>query len=288
MMLEPPPLAGGWEPAQIHTDTPHPARMYDYYLGGKDNYSVDTAAAEQVLAVFPRLREIAQANRAFLGRALRSAFYEHGIRQLLDIGTGLPGIAHPGDVARALDADSRAAFVDNDPIVVTHARARLCRGAARALQADLRDPASLLAQPALQAALDLREPVALVLGFVLHYLTDADRPGDVVNVLIDALAPGSVVILSHATAEGEPQAALEAAALYQSLGMPVTLRGPAQIAELLDGLDVLEPGITAQPWWRPDYSPAEVRVMNWGYGAMGIKPGRVRPSCPDRQRAEHR
>jgi len=166
-------------------------------------------------------------------------------------------------------------LVDNSPVVLTHAAARL-RGprpeCTAVVEADLREPTAILKNPAVRAVLDLNRPVALLLGFVVHYLADHERPADQVKTLMDALAPGSVLLLSHATAEGQNELALAAAELYHASGMPITLRTPTQIAGLIDGLEALDPGVVAQPWWRPDQPPNDDPELNWGYGVIARKP----------------
>jgi SAM-dependent methyltransferase len=247
--------------------------MYDYYLGGKDNYEVDRSAAERILAGFPQLRTVALANRAFLQRAVRY-LATHGVDQFLDVGTGIPGNGDAAETARAINPKARVVAVDNDPIVIAHARARLgCQdpGATQVLQADVRNPEALLWRAGLDAVLDLGEPVALLMVSVLHYLTDAEHPELVVRRLVEALAPGSYLVVSHATAEGDTEQALAAADEYQHTSAPITLRAPQQIARFFDGLDLLEPGVVPQPWWRPDGQATANPHANWCYGGVAQK-----------------
>jgi S-adenosyl methyltransferase len=273
-MLEPPPLPVGWPVERIHTATAHPARVEDYLLAGKDNYQVDREAAEEILADFPQLRSIAAANRAFLRRAVQALVLD-GVTQFLDVGTGLPGHDHPADVIRTLNAGARLVLVDNNPLVLTHAAARL-RGPrperTAVIEADLRAPQTILGHPAVRAVLDLERPVGLLLGFVVHFLADHDHPADHIKTLMDALAPDSALVLSHATAQGQSELAHAAAERYRSADMPVTLRTPAQIARFFDGLTLLEPGVVAQPWWRPDEKPVEDPGLNWGHAGLARKP----------------
>lgn len=273
-MLEPPPLSGGWPVEQIHTGTAHPARVYDYLLAGRDNYQVDRDAAEAVLAFFPQARSTALANRAFLRRAVRT-LVEVGIEQFVDVGTGLPTPGHPAETIHALCPGARLILLDNDPLVLTHAAARL-RGPlpqrTAVIEADLREPETILRHPALRALLDPARPVGLLLGFVVHFIANHERPADHIKTLLEALAPGSVLVLSHATAEGQSELALAAAELYHASGMPITLRTPAQIAGFIDGLEVLDPGVVGQPWWRPDQPLTDDPALNWGYGAVARKP----------------
>lgn len=273
-MLEPPPLPAGWPVERIDTGHPHPARIDDYLLAGKDNYQIDRDAAETVLAFFPQMQQIAAANRAFLRRAVH-ALVADGVKQFLDVGTGLPDHDHPAEVIHALRPGARLVLADNNPVVLAHAVARL-RGPrperTAVIEGDLREPAAILAHPALRAVLDLDRPVGLLLGFVVHHLSDQDHPADKIKTLVHALAPGSVLVLSHATTEGQSQLALAAAELYHAEGMPITLRTPAQITAFFDGLKLLDPGVIAQPWWRPDEQPSEDPGLNWGYAGLARKP----------------
>jgi SAM-dependent methyltransferase len=267
-------LAGGQPADRIDTAAAHPARMYDYYLGGKDNYEADRFAAERILADFPQLREVARANRAFLHRAVRH-LAASGITQFLDIGTGIPGSGDAAETARAINPATRIVAIDNDPIVAAHARARLTGqdpAATLVLEADVRNPAALLWRCGVDQVLDLGEPVALLMVSVLHFLTDADRPELVVKQLMQALAPGSYLVLSHATAQGDTAQALAAADEYRNTSTPITLRSPQRIAAFFGGLDLLDPGLVPQPWWRPDGQVTANPDANWGYGGVARKP----------------
>jgi hypothetical protein len=248
--------------------------MYDYYLGGRDNYEADRFAAERILAGFPQLRGVALANRAFLQRAVRH-LANLGVDQFLDLGTGIPGNGDAAETARAINPNARIVAVDNDPLVVTHARARLSGqdpGATLILEADIRDPEALLQHAGLDLILDPGRPIALLMVSVLHFLTDTDHPETVVKRLMQELAPGSYLVLSHATAEGETEQAMAAADEYQNTSAPITLRGPQRIAGFFDGLNLLEPGLVPQPWWRPDGPVTADPDMNWSYGGVAAKP----------------
>lgn len=272
-MPHPPVLPVGWPVERIDTAHPHPARIEDYLLAGKDNYQIDRDTAEAVLADFPQMRAIAAANRAFLRRAVHT-LVEDGIEQFLDIGTGLPDHEHPAETIHALCPGARVVLVDNNPVVLTHAAARL-RGPQRqhtaVIEADLREPAAIIGHPALRAVLDLDRPVGLLLGFVVHFLEDHDQPASQIKTLMDALSPGSALVLSHATDEGQSDLAHDAAEHYRSTGIPITLRTSATIAAFFDGLVLDEPGVVAQPWWHPDEEPTEDPGLNWGYGAVARK-----------------
>jgi trans-aconitate methyltransferase len=273
--LDPALLTGGRRAEQIVTSVAHPARMYDYYLGGKDNYEVDRSAAEEILADFPQLRQAAKANRAFLRRAVRH-LAGAGIRQFLDIGTGIPGNRDTAETARAIAPKARIVAVDNDPIVAAHARARLTNGdpaATAVLEADLREPDAIIKHPELRAVLNLDLPVALLLVSVLHFLPDHDRPHEIVKRLMGALAPGSYLVLSHGTADAEYEKASAAAERYRQTQAPITLRRQEEIAAFFDGMDLLEPGVVKQPWWRPhEGEVAEDWNLNWDYGGVACKP----------------
>ncbi|MGH3417140.1 MAG: SAM-dependent methyltransferase, partial [Actinocrinis sp.] len=209
-------LTPGWDPLEIDTSIAHTARMYDYYLGGKDNYAVDRDAAEQVLAVFPQMRAIARANRAFLGRTVRY-LAAHGVRQFLDIGTGIPGPGSTNAAAQSVDPEARVVYVDNDPIVMAHAGALLAGhdpGHTTVVYGDLRDPVSILEHPQVRAVLDFDQPVAILLVAVLHFIRDGEDPAGIVERLMGATVPGSYLVLSHATFEGEDEQAEEASHSY--------------------------------------------------------------------------
>src|SRR5579859_3339801 len=193
---------------QIDTSKPHPARMYDYFLGGKNNFAVDRETAEQALRSWGTVRTAARENRAFLGRAVRFLVAEAGIRQFLDIGTGLPSANNVHEVAQGLVPSCRVVYVDNDPIVLAHARALLTsspEGKTAYIHADLREPEKILADPVTTATLDFTQPIALMLVAILHFLTDSDDPRRVVDTLLAALPSGSYLVASHVTPEPDPE-----------------------------------------------------------------------------------
>lgn len=265
----------GFAPGQIDTSRPHPARMYDFYLGGKDNYVVDRQAARQVLAAAPELRVTARENRAFLHRAVRFLVGDAGIRQILDIGTGISSAGNVHEVAQQIAPEVRVAYVDNDPIVHVHANALLTGvGATSIVLADLRDPAGILRHPRVRDLIDFTQPVALLLVAILHFITDAEHPADIVALLCDKLAPGSYLVLSHATGDVRPKAAARAAAVYDGATSSLTLRSREEIERLFAGLDILEPGVVQLPLWRPRGRPSRDLSKAWGYCGVGRKPGR--------------
>lgn len=228
--------------------------MYDYYLGGKDNFEADRRAAEAAIAAYPALPLLARTNRAFLGRAVEYAA-GLGIRQFLDIGTGIPAVGSTTEVARRVAPDARVVYVDNDPIVATHARALLAGhrdGHTTVLQADLRDPGAILADPGLKQAIDLGEPVALMLVAVLHFVRDEEGVDEIVATLRDALAPGSALILSHGSPDFAPRSSAdEGVRVYSRASAPLVLRERSRVESLLGDFTPVEPGLVQLPLWRP-------------------------------------
>ncbi|WP_344471840.1 SAM-dependent methyltransferase [Nonomuraea monospora] len=228
--------------------TPSVARLYDYYLGGKDHFPADREAAERVLEVAPELRAAARANRSFLGRAVRF-LAASGIDQFLDIGTGLPARGNVHEVAPS----ARVVYVDHDPVVLVHARALLAgQGETTVVRGDLREPAALLKDPDLLRALDLDRPVGVLLTAVLHYVADADDPEAIVATLRDALAPGSHLVLSHGTSDARAAVVERATEVYLGADTPLTLRGRERIGRLFQGFELVRPGLVWLPEWRPE------------------------------------
>ncbi|GAA0995272.1 SAM-dependent methyltransferase [Acrocarpospora macrocephala] len=262
-------------PPGIDASTPNAARMYNYYLGGKDNFAVDRAAAEQVLKVAPEARELARQNRAFLRRALQHVMAETGIRQFIDIGTGLPSEGNVHEIVHARDPDASIVYVDNDPVVLAHARAILSRTSSTAtIRGDLRRPIDILNNPELRDLIDFSQPVAILLVAVLHFLTDDDKPGEVIARLRDSLAPGSHLILSHVTADERAYAAQQGAAVYRKASASITLRHRQQIMELFDGFELIPPGLVRLHDWRPDEDSAFAtyrgrELPTWFYCGVG-------------------
>jgi SAM-dependent methyltransferase len=262
----------GFTAAQIDTSRPHPARMYDAFLGGKDNYPVDRDAVRQVLRAAPEVRDSARANRAFLQRAVRFLVTEAGIRQIIDIGTGIPAAGNVHQVADEAAPGTRVVYVDNDPIVHAHANALLTgRGGTRIVLADLREPEAILAHPKVGELIDFGQPVALLLIAIMHFITDAEKPARILATLRDALAPGSYLALSHGTGDLRPGAAQEAAAVYDRATSAATPRSHAQVAALFEGWDLVEPGLVQVPLWRPEGKPPRPRELAraWIYGGVG-------------------
>jgi hypothetical protein len=242
----------------IDTSKPHAARMYDYLLGGKDHFAVDRKTAEKAMEAIPTGRTAARENRAFLGRVVRYLVMKAGIRQFLDVGTGLPSANNVHDVAQAAAPESHVVYVDNDPIVLAHARALLTstpEGRSAYIQADLREPEKILADPALAATLDLSEPVALMLVGILHFLPDEMDPERSVATLLDALPSGSYLAASHGAPEYNPAGSAIWTRTYREGGVPFQLRTADEFTELaFSGLEMVDPGLVVVSDWRPDRS----------------------------------
>ncbi|MEU9476149.1 SAM-dependent methyltransferase [Streptomyces sp. NPDC048191] len=266
----------------IDTSRPHSARMYDYYLGGKDHFEVDKQAAETVAGVYPGIFVCARENRSFMHRATRVLAREHGIRQWLDIGTGIPTEPNLHQVAQSVVPDARVVYADNDPLVLKYAE-RLMRSTSQGrtayIQADVNDPAALLNAPVFAEVLNLNEPVALSLNALMHFITDQQDPYGIVNRLLDALPSGSALALSHCTPDFDPPTWQKVTDVYVNAGTPVQFRSRAAVARFFDGLDLLDPGITLGHRWRPDSpsedatmvdAPTDAQVSLWT--GVGIKP----------------
>jgi hypothetical protein len=247
----------GFAASEIDTSKPHPARMYDAYLGGKDSYAADREAVREILRAFPEVRAMARANRAFMQRAVRFLAGEAGIRQFIDIGTGIPSAGNVHEVAAQVAPGARVVYVDNDPIVHVHANALLTgSGATSIVLADLRDPEAILAHPKLRRLIDFTQPVALLLVAILHFIKDEENPAGIVAALRDALPPGSLLALSHGTGDFHPPGAEgRAAAGYQNASAPLVLRTLDQVSVFFEGFELVGPGLVQAPLWRPDGKP---------------------------------
>jgi O-methyltransferase involved in polyketide biosynthesis len=252
---------------RINTSQPHTARIWNYWLDGKDNYEVDRAAGDQIRQLHPGIGEYARADRLFLGRAVRHLVAEAGIRQFLDIGTGLPTADNTHEVAQRIAPDSRIVYVDNDPLVLTHARALLTstpEGRTDYLDEDLRNVDAILEHAA--RTLDFTKPVGLMLLGVVIFLRDEEDPYGVVRRLFDALPPGSHLVLSHTVTSPAMPDVDEAVKFWNEHGTPkLTQRTPEAVARFFDGLELLEPGVVSCSRWRPDPEdgpePAEVAMF---------------------------
>jgi hypothetical protein len=243
----------GWVPPGIDTSKANIARVYDWWLGGDHNLPADQEAARAMIAVEPNARAIARANRAFLGRAVRFLAAEAGIRQFLDIGSGIPTQNNVHEVAQDAAPGTRVVYADADDAVVAHSRLILDGNpAAAVIQADLRDPAGLLAAPETQL-LDFTRPVAVLLVAVLHFIPDADSPDQIVATLRDALSPGSYLVVSHACSDPRPEILSAFETTYKSkVAAQGRARTSAEIARFFDGFTLIEPGLVWVPQWRPD------------------------------------
>jgi SAM-dependent methyltransferase len=239
---------------------PSVARIYDYYLGGSHNFEADREAARKAMEFMPGLPKIMQANRAFMRRAVRFAVDE-GITQFLDIGSGIPTFGNVHEVAQAARPGSRVLYVDHDPVAVTHSQAVLAdNDDADVVAADLRKPQEILASPQLEGLIDLNRPVALLLVAILHFVEDTDDPRGAVAELRDALAPGSLLVLTHASYEGIPlpQERSEGAVdVYRDIRNPLIMRSRDEIAQFFEGYDMVEPGLVPPPLWRPETAPQD-------------------------------
>jgi SAM-dependent methyltransferase len=244
-------------PDEIDTSKPHPARMYDYYLGGKNHFAADRETADKMVS---SARISARENRGFLGRAVRYLAGEAGVRQFLDIGSGLPTTGNVHEIAQALAPESHVVYVDNDPLVLAHARALLTsspQGRTAYIRADLRDPESILSAPVTREVLDFGQPVALVLAAILHFVPDEFRPVSILTALVDALPSGSYLVASHATGEHVAESAeAKATRAYRSSGVPWQPRDSSEFARLaFAGLELVPPGVVLVSEWRPEADP---------------------------------
>jgi hypothetical protein len=243
-------------PPELNTGVPQTARIWNYWLGGKDNFPVDRAVGDQILEAFPAIVENARASRAFLVRAVRYLAGEAGIRQFLDIGTGLPTVNNTHQVAQAVAPECRIVYVDNDPIVLAHARTLLTstpEGATAYLDADLRDPDKVLQQAV--RTLDFTQPVAIMLMGILGHIADDEQARSIVNTLVGAVPSGSYLTMNDGTDTSEE--VVEAARIWnQSANPTYHLRGPDRIARFFDGLELVEPGVVSPPRWHPEPSPS--------------------------------
>ncbi|MFD0889915.1 SAM-dependent methyltransferase [Streptosporangium algeriense] len=245
-----------WAHRGIDVNTPNVARLYDYYLGGKDNFPADRLAAEEILASVPQVRTAARENRAFLGRAVRFLAHE-GVEQFLDIGTGLPTRGNVHEVAQEVNPEARVVYVDHDPIVLAHARALLrgAKGEVKVVSGDLRRPEEILNSPEVRDHLDFSKPVALLLVAIMHFITEADDPRRIMATFRDALPTGSHLVLSHGTHDLRQEAARKGTEVYRRASSPLVLRSRTDIRHLFDGFDLVRPGLVWLPEWHPDDFP---------------------------------
>ena len=273
-MSDTPPVDGHGQPiVEIDTSHPQSARIYNYWLRGKDNYPVDRAMGEQIEQLLPGIPEMARHQRAFLIRVVTFLAGEVGIRQFLDIGTGLPTADNTHEVAQRIAPESRIVYVDNDPVVLVHARALLTsspQGVTQYVDADLRYPDKILAEAS--RTLDFTQPVAIMLLGVIHHLTDHEEAAAVVKRLVDAVASGSYLVVTQTTNQVTGAAMDEAVRQWNEASpTPIVIRTPEQIAGFFDGLELLEPGVVSTTQWRPDPAGPSPSPMD-EFGAVGRKP----------------
>jgi S-adenosyl methyltransferase len=269
-----------WVPPQVDTRRANAARVYDYLLGGTHNFLADQDVGRALAAVEPDVREIAQANRAFLGRAVRF-LSAAGIRQFLDVGSGIPTEGNVHEVAQRAHPGARVVYADIDPVAIAHSHAILAGNQnATVIDADLREPERLLANAEVRRLIDLGRPLGLLLLLVLHFIDDADDPWQIVATLRDAIAPGSYLVVCHGTVEGEPTKVHAAEKVFnRSSAIQAHARTRAEILRFFDGFELVDPGLVRIPLWRPD-SPADVPEdpeRFWGLVGVGRKPAASSP-----------
>jgi hypothetical protein len=246
-----------WASDVVDIEHPSPARVYDYYLGGSHNFAVDRKMARRAMEMWPDLPLIMQANRAFLRRSVRY-LVSQGITQFLDIGSGIPTEGNVHEVAQLASPECRVVYMDIDPVAVAHSRAMLFGNPyADIIQADLRDAAAIFADPAVRALLDLTQPIGVLMVAMLHFVPDEADPANLLAQYREMMPPGSYLVVSHASHEGQPDQAGPHVELYRQAGAPMTMRSRAEIERLLVGFEVIPPGVVFLPLWRPD-SPADV------------------------------
>jgi hypothetical protein len=262
-----------WVPDGIDLTRASAARVYDYFLGGAHNFAVDRELAEQVIRITPDVGDTMRANRAFLRRAVRFLAAQ-GIRQFLDIGAGIPTVGNVHEVAQETAPDSRVVYVDVDPVAVAHSRAMLgTDGRVAMLCIDLREPDRIVAEARATKLIDFREPVALILLGVVHFLPDSDDPADIIARLRDAVPDGSYLALSHVTYEDQPPEVLRAFSLSRQTSAELVLRSHAEITGYFNGFKLVEPGVVHIPLWRPDdpHEPGERPERIGAFAGVGRK-----------------
>jgi hypothetical protein len=266
------PYLPDWVPPEIDQTKAHPARIYDYLLGGKNHFPVDRAAAEVAIAAAPAAKAMVLENRAFLGRTVRF-LAESGITQFLDIGTGLPGPGNTGDVARSVAPDTAVVYVDYDPIVAVHSRALLAGNESRTavVLADVREPKTILEHPDVRALLDFERPVAVIMAALLHFVAHEEDAPTIVAAFRDALAPGSALVISHGTDGGQPETSAAARKGWDNAKSRIVVRDTAQITALFGDFAIVEPGVVQLPLWRPDGAVRDDWETIWLEGGVGIK-----------------
>ncbi|AOS63277.1 SAM-dependent methyltransferase [Actinoalloteichus hymeniacidonis] len=259
-------------PDGVDITKPSAARIYDYVLGGSANFAVDREFADRALERFPGARLVATANRSFLRRAVQFCL-QQGVRQFLDIGSGIPTVGNVHEVAQRIDPDATVVYVDYEPVAIAHSRQLLeSNPKATAVLADAREPEALLDNADLRAHLDFDQPVAVLMVALLHFVPDADDPAGLVRSYRDVLAPGSLLVISHGTTDGVPEVAA-LADQYKHSANPATMRSREQVTAMMDGFEILPPGVVFSAAWQPDDEPGEVRPEQSGaYAVVGRRP----------------
>jgi SAM-dependent methyltransferase len=261
--------------AGVDVNAPQSARVYDFLLGGKDNFAADRAVGAALIDLVPSLPIQVRANRAFLARAVRYLVGEAGIRQFLDIGTGIPTANNVHEVAQEIAPESSVLYVDYDPVVLAHARALMsgsATGKTAFILADLREPESIITNPSLASTLNLGEPVALMLVGILHHVRDDDDPDRIVATLLDALPSGSYLTITHPSADFDPEAMVPLAATAEQSGIPYVPRSRSEVERFFAGLELVEPGVVPLLAWRPDADTSTDINSVYGWAAVGRKP----------------
>lgn len=245
-------------PPGVDIERPSSARMYDYFLGGAHNFESDRRVAEQAVAVYPEVSLAARANRAFLRRAVQF-LSDDGIRQFLDVGSGIPTVGHVHEIAQATNPDAHVVYVDIDPVAVAHSR-QILEGNERTgvIQEDVRNPESILDHPETRRLIDFTEPVAVLVVALFHFVADADQHPDVLARLMGPMAPGSYLVISHGTADGRPDVA-KLGDVYNRSGISGSPRSRAEVEELFSGFELVEPGVVWVPQWRNE-TPDDIQL----------------------------
>ncbi|MFE5333440.1 SAM-dependent methyltransferase [Embleya sp. NPDC056575] len=264
-----------WPAVDLRLDVPHSARVYDYLIGGKTNFEPDRVAAKASVQAWPALPISMRTTRTFMQRAVRHLTERYGIRQFLDIGTGIPTSPNVHEIAQGIAPETRVAYVDNDPIVLTHARALMSstpEGRTCYVDADLRDIDSIIDAPQLREVLDLSKPVALSLVAIVHFVLDEDDPQGLVRRLMDQLAPGSFLVLTVFTGDTDPVGVGGVGREYNARGIPLQIRDRKETLAFFDGYELLDPGVTLVHHWRPDPDAPEIRDADIAmYGGVAVK-----------------
>jgi hypothetical protein len=255
----------------IDLERPNAARVYDYMIGGKLNYAVDRMFADQILGVLPNARHMAAVNRAWLRRAVRFGA-EQGIRQFLDIGSGMPTVGHVHEVVQGIDPETQVVYVDNEPIAVAHSEIVLeDNDNAAMVQADAEYADDVLEHPTTESMLDFDQPVMIIMAAFVHFIPDSRDPAGLISRYLDAFAPGSYLALSSGTWEGQGEESQRSVSLYEKSGTPLTLRSPDELRALVKGLEILPPGVVFTPEWRPDEPLEDPPELSGGLSLVARK-----------------